>query len=107
MNLGTRIRSRRERLGLTQRELAAMLGVTSQHVSAIEKDNRVPSLQSLEKIAQELGVTLDFLVSGKDEKESMVTSVIPAIKTDKRLSAQTKKVLIALVENFYDMNPEK
>lgn len=98
MSLGARIRQRRQALGLTQRELAEALGLTPQHISVVEQDKRTPSLSSLAKMAEELGVSVDFLITGK---EGVVTNLIPAIKADKRLNLKTKKALIALVEELY------
>lgn len=98
MNLGRRIKERRQALELTQQQLAEALGLTPQHISAIEQDKRAPSLSSLAKIAEELGITVDFLVMGR---EGVVTQTIPAIKADKRLTLTTKKALIALVEELY------
>jgi transcriptional regulator with XRE-family HTH domain len=102
MTLGKRIKERRQALGLTQQQLAEALGVTPQHISVIEQDKRAPSLSSLARMAEQLGVTVDFLVAGK---EGMVTSVITAIKADRRLNLKTKKALIALVEEFYRISP--
>lgn len=98
MSLGSRIKERRNALGLTQQQLAEALGLTPQHISVIEQDKRVPSLPSLARIAEELGVSIDFLVAGK---VGVITDTIPAIKADKRLSLKTKKALIALVEELY------
>jgi transcriptional regulator with XRE-family HTH domain len=102
MSLGRRIKERRKTLGLTQQQLAESLGVTPQHISVIEQDKRTPSLSSLARMAEQLGVTVDFLVVGN---EGTVTSVITAIKADKRLNLKTKKALIALVEEFYRISP--
>lgn len=107
MDLGKRIRTRRELLGLTQQELATILGVTSQHISAIEKDVRVPSLDFLVKLTETFGVSIDFLVSGKEFPESPVSGIIPAIKADKRLNHKIKKILISVVEAFYEASPPK
>ena len=85
MSLGQRIRKRRQILKLTQKQLAEALGLTSQHISAIEQDKRAPSLTSLAKLAEELGVTVDYLVTGK---EGVITDTIPAIKADKRLKLE-------------------
>jgi transcriptional regulator with XRE-family HTH domain len=107
MTLGKRIRKGREVLGLTQQELAGMLGFTSQHLSAIEQDKRTPSLDSLIKISKELGVNIDFLLAGKNQNECVVTGIIPAIKADRKLTNKTKKILISVVEAFYEANPPK
>ena len=98
MSLGRRIKERRQALEFTQQQLAEVIGLTPQHISAIEQDKRAPSLSSLAKIAEELGVTVDFLMTGR---EGVVTQTIPAIKADKRLTLTAKKALIALVEELY------
>lgn len=94
MSLGQRTRQRREALKLTQEQLAKSLGVTSQYISVIEQDKRSPSLLALGKLAEELGVTIDYLVSGK---ERATLDLIPAIKADKTLNLEVRKSLITLV----------
>ena len=101
MALGQRIRMRRETLKLTQQELAEALELTPQHISAIEQEKRAPSLPALAKLAIELGVTVDYLVVGK---EGTITDIIPAIKADKRLGLKAKKALIALVEELLNLS---
>lgn len=98
MNLGERVKKRRQALKLTQQELAKALNVTPQHISAIEKDKRVPALASLAKLAEELGVTVDYLATGK---EGIMTEIIPAIKADKKISVEVKKALITLIHALY------
>ena len=98
MSIGKKIRTRRQELKLTQQDLAQALGLTSQHISVIEQDKRTPSLSSLSKLAEELGVTVDYLVTGK---EGVIVDTIPAIKADKKLSLKSKKALVSLVEELY------
>jgi transcriptional regulator with XRE-family HTH domain len=98
MALGERIRKRRQLMKLTQHELGKALGITSQHVSAIEQDKRAPSLASLVNIAEELGVSVDYLLTGQ---EGVITDTIPAIKADKKLKLEVKKALITLVRALY------
>lgn len=97
MTVGQRTRTRRQALKLTQQELAKGTGLSPQHISAIEQDKRAPSLPSLAKLAEELGVTIDYLVTGK---EGVITDTIPAIKADKTLNLEVKKALIALVREW-------
>ena len=97
MSLGQRLKQRRESLKITQRQLAESLEVTPQHISAIEQDKRIPSLSFLTKLAEELGITIDYLVAGK---EGVIKDAIPAIKADKKLSLDSKKALIALIKNL-------
>lgn len=101
MTLGQRVRKRRQTMKLTQQQLAEALGVTAQHISAIEKDKRAPSLDSLARLAEELGVTVDFLVTGK---EGVITDIIPAIRADKKLNIEMKRALITLIRALYTEN---
>jgi len=97
MSLGERIRKRRQSLKLTQVQLAQALGLTAQHISVIEQDKRTPSLASVAKMAEQLGVTVDYLVTGK---ESVIGDIIPAIKADKGLDLNAKNALITLVKEL-------
>ena len=97
MSLGQRIRKRRQILKVTRQELAEALRVTPQHISVIEQDKRTPSVLFLAKLAEELGVSIDYIVSGK---EGIITDAIPAIKAHKRLNLKAKRALIALVEEY-------
>ena len=99
MSIGQRIRTRRQALKLTQQDLAKAIRLTPQHISAIEQEKRAPSLASLAKLAEELGVTIDFIVTGK---EGIITDTIPAIKADKTLQLESKRALIAIVRAVRD-----
>lgn len=100
MTVGERIRQRRQSLNLTQEELAKVLGVSPQHISVVENDKRVPSLGFLVKLAEQLGVTIDYLVSANAVKGDIVLDPIVAIKADKRLTAEAKRGLIILLEEL-------
>ncbi len=102
MNIGKRIRKRRLEFRLTQNDLAGALGLTPQHISGIEQDKRAPSLLTLVKLAEELGVTVDYLTTGK---EGVIVDTIPAIKADKRLSLRSKKALVSLVQELHEDPP--
>lgn len=101
MSIGKRIRKRRQELKLTQEDLARALGLTPQHISGIEQDKRSPSLSSLAKLAEELGITVDYLVTGK---EGVIVDTIPVIKADKKLSLESKKALVTLVKELHGVH---
>lgn len=64
--IGKRIRTNREALGLSQLALGAKIGVPANSLSAIESGTFTPSLSRLEQIANGLGVPLSSLVPGHD-----------------------------------------
>lgn len=74
--LNQRIRILRQARGLSQVELARILGVTKQSVSNWENDNIQPSIEMLKKIAQTFGVSADYLL-GLDNSEYIDVRGLP------------------------------
>jgi len=75
--IGKRIAGLRKGKGLKQEELAEMLSVSGQAVSKWENDQTCPDISQLPQLAKILGVTVDELLSGKQEMEPAV-QVLPA-----------------------------
>ena len=67
-DLSSRIRQRREQLGLSQEELAKRCGVSRQTVNAIENNKYDPTLTLAFHLAGVLGTTVDELFLGPGEK---------------------------------------
>ena len=66
--VGERLRRVRVERGLSQSEVAAG-GVTAGYISRIEGGARVPSIKALRKLAPKLGVSVEYLETGKDHPE--------------------------------------
>ena len=64
MSVGENIRHRRERLGITQCELAKAVGITQAMLCQVERETKNPSLQVGREIARCLGCSLDDLFKG-------------------------------------------
>lgn len=67
MKIGQVIRLYRKKKNMTQEEMAACLGVTAPAVNKWEKGNSLPDILLLAPIARLLGITVDELVSFKEE----------------------------------------
>ena len=67
MTIGDVIKKYRKKLGLTQEEMAARLGVTAPAVNKWEKGNALPDVALLAPIARLLGITTDELLAFRDE----------------------------------------
>ncbi|EHQ88319.1 helix-turn-helix domain-containing protein [Desulfosporosinus youngiae] len=59
MELGKYIQKRREEIGLTRKEIAALLGITEDYYKKIEIGLRVPSIRVKAKIAAVLNISLN------------------------------------------------
>ena len=55
------LQMRREALGLSQRDLSEMSGVSLRTINAIENDNANPSIEVLCKLAEQLGLKLSLI----------------------------------------------
>jgi transcriptional regulator with XRE-family HTH domain len=69
MTLGERIKYRREKLGLTQMQLAEAAGLSRCLIYRYEADLHDPSLFNATCIADALGVSLDYLARGEQYAE--------------------------------------
>lgn len=67
MQLGEVIRKYRKRKNMTQEEMATRLGVTAPAVNKWEHGNTCPDITLLAPIARLLGITLDTLLSFREE----------------------------------------
>ena len=67
MELGGQIKRHRARLGLSQEELAEKIFVTRQSVSNWETGKTYPDLQSLLRLSELFGLSLDELIKGDIE----------------------------------------
>lgn len=71
--VGPAFRFLRERIEISQEELAFRAGLDRTYVSGIERGRRNPSLKSMQRVAAELAVSLDqvFVIARKlAEQES-------------------------------------
>lgn len=61
--LGKRIREERLKLNLTQEKLSEDIGISTAYLGQIERGERNLTLDKLIKIAERLGVSVDYLLS--------------------------------------------
>jgi transcriptional regulator with XRE-family HTH domain len=75
--IGEKLRTRRQELGLSLRDIAARTGLTASFISLVERDQADPSIASLRKLAQALRTPLfHFFTNGE------LTS--PVVRRDRR-----------------------
>lgn len=66
-SIGKNLKQQRLALGLTQEQVAERAGIATQHYSNVERDSSGMSLDVLCSTAAALGVSLDFIIYGKQE----------------------------------------
>ena len=95
--IGKRIAALRREKGLKQDELAEKLGVSAQAVSKWENDQTCPDISLLPLLAKTLGVTVDELLSGKQENPPAV-QIVPANER-KDIKDMVLRIVISSAEN--------
>ncbi len=65
MTMGKTLKNLREKVGLTQKELAERMNVSPAHISQYERNLRNPSISQLKKFADALGVSFNMLLTSK------------------------------------------
>ena len=76
-SIGQRIRALRRSKKLTQVQLAKIAGVSSPAVTEWEKDTYLPKAASLEAIANEFGVTTEYILTGKGGESRNEINIAP------------------------------
>lgn len=105
--IGKNIALFRKRLGLTQAGLAEKINYSDKAISKWERGESVPDVLTMVSLAQELGVTVDVLVSDQDALPSNTGPVQQAMeqvvektlkrKADKRIILGLSSVLVWFV----------
>ena len=69
LNMGLRIKKQRKALNLTQEVLAEQLDISVKHFSEVERGLSGLSIENLIKLSNILGVSIDYIVKGEENKE--------------------------------------
>ena len=90
--LGERIGALRRNRGMSQAELAEHLGISPSAMGMYEQGRREPSAQTLVALSRELGVSTDFLLTGKaatSEEDPLPALVRQCVDTaDRKLESR-------------------
>ena len=81
--LGLRIREFREKQKLTQEKLAELVGIDSKHLSRIENGRNYPSIETLEKLTDNLNITFEdvFQLDHIKNREFLLLDLTAKLKT--------------------------
>ena len=82
--VGNNVRMIRERLGITQEDLALKSGLTQGYINFLENGKRGYSERSLEKIANALGIQISGLFEEKMKEEPTIVAEQPLVYGKRR-----------------------
>ena len=83
MSLGKDIKQIRQQKGMTQAQLAAAVGTTTQNISQYERGVRNPKIGMIQRMAAALNVSLDALDPVAAARKELTDSLFSMVSADK------------------------
>jgi len=98
VDLGNRIRRQRKQLGWTQEEMAERANVCTSFIGHIERGTRKASLETLVAIATVLNLSLDYLMAGSLQRNTLNEMIPQSLNANQREALQ--KMIIAFQDSL-------
>ncbi len=100
--IGKRIAEKRQKINMSQEELAEKVDSSANYISNLERNKRHPSLVMLIKIANELDISIDYLLSDDEELKRNENNIVlkETLKAINKLEENDREEFITYVKNF-------
>lgn len=97
--IGANIQAARENARYTQEQLSERLGITPNHLSAVERGAAGASLELIERLCLTLRISADYLFFGELDKDNSITWLAQQLSTNAPEKIdQIEQILSAMVE---------
>jgi transcriptional regulator with XRE-family HTH domain len=97
--IGNRIKATRDKIGMSQKELAEKVNVSPSAINQFEKGEKKPSSEVLARITNKLGVSADYLLGASDEEKMFLSgNVVAAFRDFKGLSKKDRDIVLSHIE---------
>lgn len=98
MSFGSRLLQARKKKGFSQEDMAKQLGTKGPAIGRYERDEMKPSIEAATKMANMLGVSLDWLVGNTDAE--LDTATLNRIQDITKLSQKDKELVFEFLDSF-------
>ena len=95
MGLGQFVREARRRAGLSQRELAASVGISQPHVARIERGSVEPPFELVRRLVRACGFDLSVSLVDRDDSAWSVAQTQQRVSIDARVRANRALLSVA------------
>lgn len=99
---GSRIRTKRKEIGLSQAHLASLAGISQSAISELETgESKMPSAEALQGLAKALRVTQAWIITGHDgELETLTTDEENLVKAARKLTAEQRVAVYQIIKTM-------
>lgn len=84
MDIGDRLRERREEMGLTQKQAAKLLNISETFYGEMERGNKRLSIERILEVREKMDIDPTWLLTGKVVKPSLVTEMFRECPPEKK-----------------------
>lgn len=96
--IGMRIRNRRLRLGISQEQLAERCNLHATYIGQVERGEKNPTIESLEKISGGLGIPLEVLFEKLGAGRKAETPASQAYRLVDSLGEREQRLMLSLIQ---------
>ncbi|MCM1335738.1 MAG: helix-turn-helix domain-containing protein [Bacteroides sp.] len=96
-----KLKELRKEKGISLKELGAEMGVAESTMSLYENGKRQPDYETLLKLAEYFGVTVDYLLRGNDNFERLPEELIILNRNAKKMSPEKRKKLLEMARVMF------
>ncbi len=111
MHVGLNIKAIREEKGMMQKEIAAIAGMHPANYNKVEKGEREPSIDALDKIAKSFGLTVDQIIHFEGSMPKEVTiedkTATEKVRLIEQLEEPDKQALYRMIDCMLTKNKFK
>lgn len=98
MNIGERLKNYRDQRGLSQKKLSVHTGISQSFISSIESNKQSPTITTLERICDSLGITIAEFFSKPNN--SVPDSLKPLLDNARQLNPNQRVHLSNFLESL-------
>ena len=99
LNIGSKIITLRKEKNWSQGDLAKQIEASREIIGKYERNENLPSIEMVAKMAKAFGVTIDFLI-GDGENASLDKETVERINDIQKMDTGTKTVLFNVIDTY-------
>lgn len=99
LNIGSKISNLRKDKNWSQGDLAQKINASREIIGKYERNENLPSIEMVVKMAKVFGVTVDFLI-GEGENAYYDKETVERINDIQKMDAITKSVLFNVIDTY-------
>jgi transcriptional regulator with XRE-family HTH domain len=99
LNIGSKISNLRKDKNWSQGDLAQRIEASREIIGKYERNENLPSIEMVVKMARAFGVTADFLI-GEGESASYDKQTVGRIQDIQKMDAETQHVLFNVIDTY-------